>query len=546
MKLFLIMSKEILKKIKGRYLSLFTLSFFSLIAVVFTLIVSMVNKITIDEVFYNKRIDFLFHRFIYVLIGVYVFSICFNLLNNYLTAKLYSRLDGKLKVDYYDKVLRLSYYFHNEHESSDIYYRMFNDITTVVKYFLDVIINVPTKILYLAAALFIMSKWSTLLTLIYVGILILNIVVIIFIRKPNYKISARQKKIEQGIITKITSDLNQIFTIKVFGIENFSSEKMKCNFNEYIKSNVHNNFILSLLNVLNSLSSQIWSLLLIIVGALQVYNNSLSIGGFVAFSSIAASTTNFIVGLINYIFTFQPIKLSYERYNEYIKHEEIYSGDKSFAFENKLSVKSLRFSYPKSKKIIIRNLNFETQPNKIICIVGENGKGKSTFANLLSRLITPPNNSIYIDGVDINKIDYSEYKRNVGYLMQKPIMFSSSIRENIVLDKTDIKEQDIMQILSKLDMQDLINSLPKKLDTVIGENGYKLSQGNIQKISIARVLLRDYKILILDEPTAALDTTTKFKFKKLIQDYSKRALVFIITHDKSEIDLADYILDLSL
>lgn len=546
MKNFLMIAQEVIKGFKGFYLKIAGLFFLSLITVVMSLYISIINQMTIDKVFYARDINYLFHFMIYIFIGIYIFSITINILNSYLQSKTYSKIDAIFKLKFYKKIVYSSFYFYNTHDSSDIYYRMFNDLSYLVQYFLNMLIVLPTNLLYVICAIILMFNWSYVLTLVFLAILAVNIVVIIIIKKPIYNINANQRIIEQNLVTRINNALGKVLSIKVFGIENLHIDKMKNNFTEYIKANVKNKFLLSMLTVCSNLSSQIWSLLQVIIGAILVYKGHLTVGAFISFSGVASASTSITSQLVNTVFSYQVAKLSYNRCREYNGQAECfeYDGNEKFSLEDSMIVKNLNYSYPKSNRKVISDLNFKVNVGQTVAIIGENGKGKSTLMDLIDRLIIPNSGSIMIDENNINKVKYDELRKNIGYALQRPIIFNSSIKENIVLGRDGISMERIWSVLNGLGMSNYLKTLPKKLDTVIGENGYKLSIGNMQKISLARVFVRDYRILILDEPTSSLDIDSQKNFFNLLNKYKleHKSIVLLVTHKKSEIGMSDIML----
>ena len=465
MKKFIKIAQKVIKGFKGFYLKIAILFFLSLITVVMSLNISVINQITIDKVFYAKDINYLFHYMIYIFIGVYIFSILINIVNSYMKSKTYSKIDANFKLKFYEKMLHSSFYFYNTHDSSDIFYRMFNDLSYLVEYFLNILIVIPTNLLYIICAIILMFNWSYVLTLVFFAILATNIAVIIIIKKPVYNISSNQRIIEQNLVTKINNALDKVLSIKVFGIENFHIDNMKNNFGEYIRANIKNKFLLSMLTVCANLSSQIWSLLLVVIGAILVYKGHLTVGAFISFSGVASASTSITSQLVNTVFNYQIANLSYNRCKEYYERSDCleYGGNEKFSLKHSLIIKNLNYSYPKSNFKVISNLNIRIDVGQTAAILGENGKGKSTLMNLIDRLIVPDNGIIMLDENSIDRIRYDELRKNIGYALQRPVIFNNSIKENIVLDRDDISMERILSVLNDLDMRNYLSALPEKI-----------------------------------------------------------------------------------
>lgn len=543
MKEFLDITKNIIRDFDGYYFKVFLLFILSLLSIATSLFTSVIYQTTIDQVFYARRIDYFFHCLIYILIGIFIFGLCLNILNSYVTTKVYSKMDSKFKLKYFEMILYSSLNFHNNHDSSEIYYRMFRDLAYLVNYYLDFLIVVPKNIIYVIGSFILMFYWSNVLSLIFIGILIMNVLIIILIKKPIYNINENQRSIEQHLILKVTNDLTKILAIKVFGIEKFQIGKMNDNFKIYVNANIKNNFLLSMLTVCSNLSIQIMSLLLIIVGAVLVYNSKLTIGAFISFSVVTSSTSIITTQLINTIFNYQITKLSYHRIMEYWNKKDTleYGGIRKFKLDEGLFIRNISYKYPNSDKKVIDSITFDMHKGRMIAIIGENGKGKTTLVNLLDRLLHPHDGIIMLDDEHISDIEYEEFRNNVGYVLQQPIIFNDTILNNIILNKDNVPIEKVIDVLITLGIYPEIESLPEKLNTIIGENGYQLSVGNLQKITLARVFVRNYRILILDEPTASLDFESQKKFLELINSYKKEhnAIIILISHRENEITVAD-------
>lgn len=539
---FIRISKIMIKGFRGYYAKMVGAFMLSLLAIIISIFFSLANQTTIDQVIYEKNINYLLHFMIYIIIGISIISLLLNILNGYVVSKINSEIDSNFKIKFYQKTLSSSFYFHNTHESSDIYYRMFNDLSYIINFYLTLFINIPVYLIYSICTLTIMFYWSKILSLIFLGVMLMDITIITLIKKPIYNINASQRTIEQNLIMKITNDLTKILTIKVFGIEKFQVNKMKENFQSYIKINVKNKFLLSLLSVLSNLSSQIWSILLLVVGAIFVFNGNLTVGKFISFSSLASATMSNTSQLINLFFNYQIAKLSYDRVNEYenqIENKE-YGGTKKFSLNQELHISNLTFAYSNANAIF-KDFNMKIKKGNIVAIIGENGKGKTTLINQIDRLLIPTSGQILFDTQNIQDIQYSDFRNHVGYVLQRPIIFHDTVFNNVILDQHNIRMNEVIHVLEDLGIYDEIKSSPKKLNTVIGEDGYQLSVGNMQKIALARVFVRDYKVLLLDEPTSSLDIESQQRFLTLIQQYKNKqeATILLITHRESEINIAD-------
>ena len=224
------------------------------------------------------------------------------------------------------------------------------------------------------------------------------------------------------------------------------------------------------------------------------------------------------------------------RSNEIDKHcDEI-------LFNHKIVFEDLHFKYQNSNKVF-ENVNFELNKNDFVGIVGESGSGKSTLVNLLCGLLTPNKGRILVDDVDISN-NYKSFRQIIGYVPQKIFLSDDTVRANIALGVENYSNERIEEIVKDSRFSEFINKLPKGLDTLIGEDGNKLSVGQKQRLNILRALYHDPKILIFDESTSALDKINELSFLNLISEFKGKKTVIFITHKKDLLDSFDKIYEI--
>ena len=218
------------------------------------------------------------------------------------------------------------------------------------------------------------------------------------------------------------------------------------------------------------------------------------------------------------------------------------NGDKkpAFSFKDTIKFQDVSFRYPGAHQDTIHNLSFEIGKNKKIAIVGNSGSGKTTTANLLALLYKPDTGGIFVDGINLNEFDRSEYLRSLGYIGQETFIYHDTIKENIRfgLDRSD---QEIIEAAKRADAHEFIVNTDQGYDTIIGDQGIKLSGGQRQRIAIARIILRNPDILLLDEATSSLDNISEKKIIDSLQQLSENMTVITIAHRLSTVQRADII-----
>ena len=219
------------------------------------------------------------------------------------------------------------------------------------------------------------------------------------------------------------------------------------------------------------------------------------------------------------------------------KSENIFIGKKYQKLKNGIKFHNVFFSYENRKKLVIKNLSFTIKAKTIFGIFGQSGSGKSTLVEMLSRIISPEKGFITFDDINIKNISLKSLRSSLVYLPQEPLLFNTSIRENMKFIDKNLSDQQIWRALKMAKAYDFVKSFPEKLETKVGQMGKNLSGGQKQRIVLARAFLQKPDILILDEPTSALDTNTESYIQKVLRDFKNemKSTIILISHRPSAI-----------
>ena len=208
-------------------------------------------------------------------------------------------------------------------------------------------------------------------------------------------------------------------------------------------------------------------------------------------------------------------------------------------FADSIEFRDLSFIYPNGRKAI-EKLNLKIKKNKCLAIVGPTGSGKSTLFKLLMRLYPVQNESYFIDGVDVNQLELQSVRKNFSYVPQEPVWLQGTIRENLIYGAgRDVSDDEIEKLFRKLDLWKMIQKFPKKLETSMIVRGGAFSGGELQCLAIARALLKDAEIMILDEPTSSLDAFSEFAVQEILKQAMKDKTVILIAHRLSTVAQAE-------
>ncbi len=258
------------------------------------------------------------------------------------------------------------------------------------------------------------------------------------------------------------------------------------------------------------------------------------------FTSISASISALITLIPNLGGGFEALSSISEVMNA--KDVEINLGKASVkAIEGNVRFNDVYYKYPNTENYVIQKLNLEVKAGECIAVVGSSGSGKSTLMNLIIGLLTPTSGEIYVDGNKMTELNLSEYRHNISVVPQNSILFAGSIKDNITYGLNGYSEQELNRVVEMANINEFVKDMPNGLDTNVGEHGDKLSGGQRQRITIARALIRNPKILILDEATSSLDNISEYHVQQAISNSISGRTTFIVAHRLSTIRDADRI-----
>ncbi|MFC1570460.1 ABC transporter ATP-binding protein [Candidatus Omnitrophota bacterium] len=260
-----------------------------------------------------------------------------------------------------------------------------------------------------------------------------------------------------------------------------------------------------------------------------------------ALRQVAVSVGN-MASQKNYLENFFPSYQQIEALRERARDLKRESGDRKFdGFSNELVIKDLTFAYPGNGPVL-KNINVRIPKSKMVAFIGESGSGKSTLIDMIMGFHEPTDGGdITFDGTPLEKFDINTYRQRIGYVPQDSVLFNMTIKENLLWAVDEATDEDIVKACRQANADEFIDELPEKYDTVVGDRGVRLSGGQIQRIALARAILRKPELLILDEATSSLDTQSERLIQKAIENIAKETTVIVIAHRLSTIVNADYV-----
>ncbi|MBR2712338.1 MAG: ABC transporter ATP-binding protein [Bacilli bacterium] len=497
---------------------------------------SAVEEIT--KLHLEKSLIFLGIYFVYELIYDCLYILAENGL-----VKLESKLTRKIGYEAYSKALNLPAYAYEKMSSGEIINRITTDsdaLSFTFRKLIEAVGSIVAAIILLVYIFF--NSWIVALELIVcMGILFL----IMKYYNPKMKESHAARKKEQDKFTSlVTESVRGIREIKTLGIRHNLLTEMKDIIELLYKKSVYEMDLYCKFNVFAKILRVVMEISVFVTCAILLYKGEVSLTFFVAMSYYIYRYMYMIDNLSDLNQTYQKVVVALKRINELVlnrKFEDEKYGNVSLRkVKGVIEFKNVYFGYPDEKNIL-KNFNLKLEPNKKIAIVGRSGQGKSTLFNLLTRVFDVNKGSITLDGVDIKDLDEKTLRKNISIIRQEPFIFNRTIKNNFKVVNNKIKLDEIKEYNKKAFLDDYINSLPDKYDTLLGEGGVNLSGGQKQRLSIARTLTKDTKVILFDEATSALDNNSQEYIKKTINNLVKDHTVVIVAHRLSTIIDADVI-----
>ncbi|RLI25340.1 ABC transporter ATP-binding protein [Candidatus Bathyarchaeota archaeon] len=463
----------------------------------------------------------------------------------YLSAYLNQRLLYGLRTRAFKHLMEIDIQYITGRPAGRMISLITNDINAIGEIVtsgaIDLLINAST----IVGALSIMLSMHLTLSLAVLSVLPLMVVVTYFFarktrsayRETRVKISKLTSSVEQSVAgARVAQAFTKRKNIDFSSFESVSRETMAAN----VRATLIFSLVRPSLDAINALVAAI----LIGYGGMLVASRQLTIGTLIAFYGYVQMFFRPVIMLTTFYNTLQSALAAAERVYSFLQTQPSVK-DESYAKEleiekGEITVENVYFSYGSNP--VFENLNLKVRPGEILAVVGPTGAGKTTLANLLMRLYDPQKGRILIDGHDIREFKLGSLKRQVALVPQEPILFNDTVLENIRIGFPDASDEDVKRVVASLGLEKLIENLPDGYETVISPGGENLSMGQRQLISFARAMLKNPKILILDEATSSLDPYTEAMLQDAMMKLITGRTCIIIAHRLSTVKLADRII----
>lgn len=530
------------------YVNKYKFRFYSaFVAALICSLMSMINPylsgVIVDDVIMKNKSGIL----IYIL-GIMVFITVLKSVIRYTYQMVFEHVSQnvifEIRQQMYEKLQELDVDYYNRTRTGDIMARMTGDMDAIRHFIAWVMYNIfenVTMFVFAIGTMFVIKAQFTMFMFLLTPLVAYCAYRMTVKCNPIfYDIRERFSKLN----TVVQENISGNRVVKAFAKERYEISKFEERNKEYMDSNMDlAKVIQKYMPMLNALSNM-FSVIMILVGGILIINEKLTMGELVIFNGLIwaiNNPVNMVGWLINDVQRFLAASKKMRMLlGEQTKVANPKNGIKPSKIKGEIEFRNVNFEYGDEQ--VLKNVNFHVRPGQRVAIFGQTGSGKSTIINLIERFYDAQSGEVLIDGVDIKKYDLHALRRNISISMQDVFLFSNTIEDNIRYGIPDIDNSKISWAAEMSDADNFINKLADSYETIVGERGVGLSGGQKQRITLARSIIKDPSILILDDTTSALDVETEAAIQKNLKSIYKGKTTFIIAHRISSIKNSDLIL----
>ncbi len=484
------------------------------------------------------------HTILVTLLILYIISAIFNYVQGVVVSKISAKYTMDLRRKVNRKMERLPLKYFDKKSHGEVLSLITNDIDKISQNLSNALTETVTCIVALLGMLIMMFSINVTMTLAIIIILPICMMLTIKIASKGQKYFTYRQEGLAKVDTKVEEMLRNHNIIKVFN----SEDKILKDFNKENDSLADNTwkstFIGGIMHPIMMLIGNLSYVVIAFLGGLFVIQGKITVGNIQSFITYAKNFTNPIGNLASIMTELESMIAASERVEDYLLEEEEKKLENPVLLENvkgNITFDHVKFGYDENKPII-KDFSAYVEKGKKIAIVGPTGSGKTTLVKLLMRFYDVNSGSILIDNINIQDVDRNELRKNIGMVLQDTWLYSDTIMENIRYGKLDATDDEVIEASKEAQVHHFIQTLPNSYNMQINEETSNISEGQKQLLTIARAILRDPKVLILDEATSSVDTRTEELIQKAMDSLMKGRTSFIIAHRLSTIKNADLIL----
>ena len=528
------------------HLGMFTLDMLCAVAVALcnlyypTLARKIINEYSLEESFTPIVVGAL------LLLLVYLIKAAGTYIMGYYGHVVGIRMQKDMRRDLFDKYQRLPFSYFDDHKTGDLLSRLTGDLQNVSELAHHGPENLFLAVLMFIGAFVILLNINVTLTLVMFAIIPFIILFTVLTRRSMFEAMKNSRKEMSNVNSTLENSITGIRETKAYVAHHHERCKFAATNTLFAKYRSQSVRWIGIYSAVMELLTDVLYLVVIFIGGVFMIQGKLNAADFTAFLLYINMFINPIHRFVTLFEQLQEGMSGFSRFYEIMTTpDEIDEGEVVIEdIKGDVAFENVTFSYVNddtTDKAVISDLSLSLKAGNTVALVGPSGGGKSTICNLIPRFYNVQSGRITIDGIDVKDITLDSLRRNIGMVSQSVFLFDGTVRDNIAYGKPDASDEEIVEAARKANIHDFILTLDNGYDTEVGERGVKLSGGQRQRISIARVFLKNPKLLILDEATSALDNVTEMQIQEALEELSEGRTVIVVAHRLSTVKNADEI-----
>lgn len=549
--------KRLLDYASGDKLNVLIVLIFSITSTIFAIIGPKIMGNATTEIFNGliskirdggQGIDFSkLLKIIFILTILYIISTVFSYAQSYIMSGVAQRISYRLRQEISQKINRLPMEYFDKNSKGDIISRVTNDVDTLSQTMNQSLMQVVTSVITVVGVFIMMLYINFVMTIAALIVMPLTMLVLSIIIKKSQVFFKQQQKYLGDINGKIEETFSGQNIVRGYNGERFEINEFDAINRKLYDTGWKSQFLSSIMMPVMNFVGNLGYVIVSILGGYMAINGKISVGDIQAFIQYMWMFTQPLNQLAQIMNLLQSTAAAADRIFEFLDEEEIDLSDKlplEGPVQGNINFDHVRFGY-NNDNIIIKDFSLDIKAGQKVAIVGPTGAGKTTIVKLLMRFYKLNSGKISIDGIDIESLDLESYRKNFAMVLQDTWLFSGTIMENLKYGRLDATDEEVYKAAKAAHVDRFIMTQKQGYDTILTEDSKNISQGQKQLLTIARAILSDPKILILDEATSSVDTRTEVLIQQAMDNLIKDRTSFIIAHRLSTIRNADLILVLN-
>jgi ATP-binding cassette subfamily B protein len=470
----------------------------------------------------------------------------FAFIQSYMAERTSQGVAYDFRNEIYAKIQRLSFSYHDQHQTGQLMIRATDDVEKLRLFIAQGLVLAVQAFLLLTVTLIILFFTNFTLTLVILPTLPIALVAFIIFGSVAQPLFIKVQQKLSAMNTILQESLAGLKVVKAFAREDYEEKRFVASADDLLAQSLRVSRTFAVLFPIIFLIAQIGQAAILYAGGRQIVNGTLGLGEYQKFS-LYLIYVFFPLGQLGFIISLMAqASASSNRIFEILDaHSDISDAPDAIdlpPIKGKVTFQDVTFRYFRSSEAVLSGVSFSAEPGQTVALLGATGSGKTTIINLIPRFYDPAEGSIVIDGLDIRGVKLDSLRDQIGIVLQETTLFSGSIRDNIAFGKSDATMEEVIRAAEAAAAHEFIMSFPQGYDTPVGERGTTLSGGQKQRIAIARALLLDPQILILDDSTSSVDLITERTIQNALDNLMANRTSFVIAQRISTVRNADLIL----